>query len=180
MTKDWLIRFSGTGGQGIVTGAVILAEAALIDGFNATQTQVYGPESRGSSTRAEVVISDKQIYYHKVEIPNLLLIISPEAYKKFAGKVTPGGIMIVGGEIGRGDRHEGIEVYRAPIQTIARDQVGNVQCTNTVALGVMNAIAKLCSDEAFEESLRRNFKSSIVDINVKAYKAGLLAEITRE
>jgi len=180
MTKDWLIRLSGTGGQGIVTAAVILAEAALIDGNNATQTQVYGPESRGSSTRAEVIISDKKIYYHKVETPNLLLIISQEAYRKYEENISPGGIMILDSNIGVGDKHKGIEVYRAPITLIARDQVGNALCANAVALGVLNAVAKCCSDEAFEESLRRNFKPFIVDVNVRAFKAGLQAEITKD
>ncbi|MDR2711971.1 MAG: 2-oxoacid:acceptor oxidoreductase family protein, partial [Clostridiales bacterium] len=54
MGKKWRIRLSGTGGQGVIKGAMILAEAALLDGRNATQSQVYGPESRGGSTRAEV------------------------------------------------------------------------------------------------------------------------------
>ena len=63
MATKWKIRLSGTGGQGVIKGAVILAEGALIDGSNATQSQVYGPESRGGSTRAEVNISDQAILF---------------------------------------------------------------------------------------------------------------------
>ena len=46
MERKWEVRFSGTGGQGIIRAAVILAQAALYDGFDATQSQSYGPESR--------------------------------------------------------------------------------------------------------------------------------------
>jgi 2-oxoglutarate ferredoxin oxidoreductase subunit gamma len=180
MAQNWQIRLSGTGGQGVIKGAMILAEAALIDGNNATQSQVYGPESRGGSTRAEVNISDQQILFPKVETPNLLLIMSLESYGKYAGQVAPGGILILDGDIGRGDRHDGLEVYRAPITVIARDQVGNEMCANVVALGVINAITHMVSDEGMEESLRRNFKAAVFEMNMRAYQAGLQAETERE
>ena len=51
MSYRYEIRLSGEGGQGIVLAGVILAEAAAIyDNRNATQTQVYGPESRGGAS----------------------------------------------------------------------------------------------------------------------------------
>ncbi|MCL1816336.1 MAG: 2-oxoacid:acceptor oxidoreductase family protein [Clostridiales bacterium] len=180
MTQNWQIRLSGTGGQGIIKGAMILAEAALVDGNNATQSQVYGPESRGGSTRSEVNISDKQILFPKVETPNLLLVMSQESYTKYAANIAPGGILILDGDIGTGDEHSGIEVYRAPITVIAREAVGNELCANVVALGVINAITKMVSDEAMEEALRRNFKATIFDVNLSAYKAGCKAAIIKE
>jgi 2-oxoglutarate ferredoxin oxidoreductase subunit gamma len=180
MAQNWKIRLSGTGGQGIIKGAMILAEAALIDGNNATQSQVYGPESRGGSTRSEVNISDKQIFYPKVVTPNLLLAMSQEAYEKYSGNIAPGGILVLDGDIGKDVKHEGVEIYRAPITIIAREQVGNEMSANVVALGVINAITKMISDEGMEESLRRNFKAAIFDVNMKAYQAGLQAKISKE
>ena len=50
MAEKWQVRLSGTGGQGIIRGAVLLAQAALYDGSNAVQSQVYGPEARGGAT----------------------------------------------------------------------------------------------------------------------------------
>lgn len=64
---------SGEGGQGIVLAGVILAEAAAIyDDKNATQTQVYGPESRGGASKAEVIISDEEIDYPKAMVANIV------------------------------------------------------------------------------------------------------------
>ncbi len=47
--KRYEVRLSGSGGQGLVTAGMILAYAAILDGKNAVQTQVYGPESRGGA-----------------------------------------------------------------------------------------------------------------------------------
>ena len=47
------IRICGFGGQGIVLAGVILGEAASRAGFEAVQTQSYGPESRGGAARSE-------------------------------------------------------------------------------------------------------------------------------
>lgn len=173
MAKKWKIRLSGTGGQGVIKGAVILAEGALIDGSNATQSQVYGPESRGGSTRAEVNISDKEILFPKVENPNLLLCMSPEAYDKYAKDLIPGGILVLDGEVGAGKEIPGVKIYRCPITEICREAMGSELSANVVALGVLNGIADLVSYDAMVESLQRNFKPKVAEINVKAYQLGL-------
>ncbi len=68
------IVFSGSGGQGVITAAIILGEAAVIyEGLNAVQTQSYGPEARGGATKADVVISEEPIRYPKVIRPHILV-----------------------------------------------------------------------------------------------------------
>ena len=63
------IVFSGSGGQGVITAAIILAEAAaLYENLNAVQTQSYGPEARGGATRADVIISDAPIRHPRSSI----------------------------------------------------------------------------------------------------------------
>jgi len=174
MAKKWRIRLSGTGGQGIIKGAMILAEAALIDGRNATQSQVYGPESRGGSTRAEVNISDTRILYPKVENPNLLLCLSLEAYQKYVGDVSEDAIIVLDGNLDNGalDRPS---VYRLPITEIARDQLGKEMAANVVGLGAVNGIAEILSDDSVNESLARSFSGKVLDLNLQAYQLGLLA-----
>ena len=61
--------FTGSGGQGVITAAIIFAEAAVIyEGLNATQSQAYGAEARGGATRSDVIISDTEIYYPKLPL----------------------------------------------------------------------------------------------------------------
>jgi len=55
------IRFTGSGGHGLVTASVILAKAGVYEGHNVLQSQVYGAEARGGSTKSETS-SEKAIY----------------------------------------------------------------------------------------------------------------------
>ena len=69
MSKRYEIRFSGAGGQGLITAGIILAEAAsIIEGKHAVQSQSYGPEARGGASKSEVIISDSPIDYPKATI----------------------------------------------------------------------------------------------------------------
>ena len=90
MAKRWEIRLSGTGGQGLILAGIILAEAAIIDGFNAVQSQSYGPEARGGASKAEVIISDEEINYPKIGNAGILLAMSQKAYDKYSPQVQEG------------------------------------------------------------------------------------------
>ena len=71
------IRIAGFGGQGVILAGIVLGKAAsLYDGLYAVQTQSYGPEARGGASRAEVVISDEEIDYPKVQSPDILVAMS--------------------------------------------------------------------------------------------------------
>ena len=55
------IRLAGTGGQGLITGTIILAEAGIFEEKFVAQSQSYGPEARGGMCKGEVIISDNKI-----------------------------------------------------------------------------------------------------------------------
>ena len=57
------LRLSGSGGQGVITAAIIFAEAAVREGKEAVQSQSYGPEARGGASKSEVIIDDAPIYH---------------------------------------------------------------------------------------------------------------------
>ncbi len=88
------LRLSGTGGQGLILAGIILAEAALLDGKLAIQSQSYGPEARGGSSKSEVLISDQVIHYPKVTEPDAVLAMSQEACNKYTKDLSSGGILI--------------------------------------------------------------------------------------
>ena len=90
--KNIQIKIGGFGGQGIVLAGYILGKAASIhDQKNATLTQSYGPESRGSSCSAQLIIGKDEIDYPKVSHPDILMIMSQEAYDKFTPELARGG-----------------------------------------------------------------------------------------
>ena len=78
------IRIAGFGGQGVIMAGIIVGKAAaLYDNINAVQTQSYGPEARGGASKTEVVISDDEIYYPKVQEPDILVAMSHTALIKY-------------------------------------------------------------------------------------------------
>ena len=84
------IRFAGFGGQGIIKSGIITAAAACLHGGkNAVQTQSYGPESRGGACKSEVVISEDEIDFPKVDEPDVLVAMSQHAYNEYAENVKP-------------------------------------------------------------------------------------------
>jgi len=90
------IRIAGFGGQGIIRSGLMLAMASCVfEDKNAVQTQSYGPESRGGRCRSEVIISDEEIDYPLVQRPDIVIIMSQEAYNEYADTVKEGGILLV-------------------------------------------------------------------------------------
>lgn len=86
---------SGSGGQGMITMAIILAEAAALhENRVAVQSQSYGPEARGGVTRSDVILSDSEIYYPKVNQPNVLVALTNEAADRYLGLIRSGGLFI--------------------------------------------------------------------------------------
>jgi len=168
------IRLAGEGGQGMILAGIILAEAAAIhEGKQVTQTQSYGPESRGGASRSEVVISDIEIDHPEVLCPDIVVALGQEAYNKFAGSVRPGGMLIVDGDAveTRAD-FSGVKV---PIARLAQETTGRAITANTVALGVLVGLTGLVSREAIEKAVMARAPRGTEEMNHKALHAGFAA-----
>ena len=89
------LRLSGSGGQGVITAAIILAEAAVSEGKNAVQSQSYGSEARGGASKSEVIIDDEKIYHPHVKTPDFVLAMTQKAADKYFHDLNPDGILIL-------------------------------------------------------------------------------------
>lgn len=174
MSRQLEFRLSGTGGQGLITSGIILAEAAVKSGKNATQTQSYGPEARGGASKSEVIISEGEIYYPKVEQADVLLVMSEEAYKKYKDSVKKGGILLMDSSLIEEKPEIDGRVYQIPLTEIAREQVGRSIVANIVALGAIVAITGVVSREDMEEAVFERFPKAR-EINARALAAGIEA-----
>jgi 2-oxoglutarate ferredoxin oxidoreductase subunit gamma len=174
MSYRYEIRLSGEGGQGIVLAGVILAEAATIyDGKNATQTQVYGPESRGGASKAEVIISDEEIDYPKAMAVDLLLALTQVAADKYAHDLKPSGILVVDSAKVSNVPSGNFGVHRLPIIDTAKDTVGKAMVANIVSLGVITGLSKVVSREAIERAVLARVPRGTEELNRRALEAGL-------
>ncbi len=174
MDKRTEVRLAGEGGQGMILAGIILAEAAAIyEGKYVTQTQSYGPESRGGASRSEVVISDGEIDHPEVLQPDVVLALSQEAYDKFGKTVRAGGLLIVDEDgVRPGAGFQGVKV---PIARIAYETTGKAITANTVALGVLVGLTGLVSRQAIEKAVAARAPKGTAEMNRKALQAGLAA-----
>ena len=83
------IKIGGFGGQGVIlTGIIVGKAAAIFDDKYSTMTQAFGPEARGSSCSSQVIISDEKILYPYVTAPKVLVVMSQDAYTRFAPQMS--------------------------------------------------------------------------------------------
>ena len=173
MSYRYEVRLSGEGGQGIVLAGVILAEAAAIyDGKNATQTQVYGPESRGGASKAEVIISDEEIDYPKAMAVDLLLALTQTAADKYGAEVRSSGIVITDSSKVVSPPQGSFAVHRLPIIETAKESVGKTMVANIVSLGAIVGLSKVVSRAAIERAILARVPKGTEDLNRRALEAG--------
>lgn len=167
MAKRIEFRFSGSGGQGIISAGIILAAAAVHDGKHAIQSQSYGPEARGGSSKAEVVICDDPIDYPKATVPDYLMCLTDDAFEKYAMAADPKTVIIVDSSMHTDNK--GKEVVKAPILATAHEL--NPQGANVIAVSFLIAYTGVVSRESALESLKEQFPK-FIEKNMKCAEAG--------
>ena len=166
--------FSGSGGQGVITAAIILAEAAVLhEGLVATQSQSYGPEARGGATRSDVIISESEIYFPKVTQPNVLVCLTQEAYNKFYTITRPGGILIVDNHYVTTTKKVDAIQRELPIYERVMKEIGKPIVLNVCMLGAVIGITRLVKPESIMKTLRSRINPDFLDINQKALDIGM-------
>lgn len=171
------IRLAGEGGQGMILAGIILAEAATIyEGSNAVQSQSYGPEARGGASKSEVIISKGEIDHPEVLQPDVVVALSQEAFRKFAGTVKPSGVLIVDAD--KVDSSSAPHAIRLPITKMAFETTGRVITANTVALGVLVGLTGVVSRSSLEKAILARAPRGTEEMNHRALDAGFSAALS--
>ena len=167
------IRFTGSGGQGLLLAATIYAYASVVfDGKNAVQTTVYGSQSRGGESKSDVVISKGEIDHPKALNLDLLLALTQLACDNNVHHIKEEkGILVVDSELV--DPVTNItNFYSLPLTQIARE-VGNVIVVNIVSLGALSVLAPhIVTPNALLESIKTKVPKKFLDLNIRAFNEG--------
>lgn len=167
------IRLSGSGGQGILLAGIILAEAALLEGKNAVQSQSYGPEARGGASKSEVIISDDRIDYPKVAKPEILMALTEEAYHKYCQGLQAGSTLVIDDSILLGEEVPGgVNVVSAPILASAMETMKRPIVANIIALGVLVGASHIVKAESLEQAVLNRVPRGTEDLNRQALALG--------
>ena len=168
------IRCSGSGGQGILLAAAIIAEAAAALGRRVVQTQSYGPEARGGASKAEVIVASEPIDYPEVQHPDVSLVLSQAAYDKYAADTRPGGLLIYDSGLVEPDpADESLVRCGLPFTQAASDELGKKVVTNIVALGALVAVSDVLPADAVREAVVSRVPPRFRELNEQAYGLGL-------
>ncbi len=167
------IRIAGFGGQGVILSAVVLGKAASIyeNGF-ATMTQNFGPEARGGACSAQLVLSDSPVLYPYVTRPDIMVIMSQEAYNRFAPELKPEGLLIIEEDLVRVSNLKGDpKIYAVPATRFA-EELGKRMVLNSVMVGFFTAVTKLLSADAVRKAVADSVPPNFRELNIKAFEKG--------
>jgi len=173
------IRIAGFGGQGIILAGIVIGKAAaLYDDLFAVQTQSYGPEARGGASKTEIIISDTEIDYPKVQKPDIFVAMSHEALIAYLDDLKDGGTLIVDPDLIKEDevisfvRKHNIKFYKAPVTRTAEEKIGIRIVANIVMIGAITSITHVVTVEAARQAITVSVPTGTEDKNIAAFEAG--------
>ena len=168
------IRLSASGGQGLILMGIILAEAiGIYDGKYVAQTQSYGPEARGGSSKSEVIVSDEEIDYPKAMKLDLLLAMSQKSCDEFYGDLKPDGLLIVDSTFVT--QIPTSKTFQVPFTRMAREKFEREVVANIIALGALTQLTPIVSPKAVESAVLARVPKGTEKLNRDALRAGMVA-----
>ncbi len=166
--------FSGSGGQGVITAAIILAEAAVIhEGKNATQSQSYGAAARGGSTRSDIIISDGYINFPEVTQPNVLVCLTQDAYNTNSPIIRPGGILLTDSRFVETTRKVDAKQVELPMYQTVMEKIGKPVVFNICVLGALVGITEVIKPKSVMTAVAKRVPKDFIELNNRAFDLGL-------
>ncbi|TDX42427.1 2-oxoglutarate ferredoxin oxidoreductase gamma subunit [Halanaerobium congolense] len=177
------IRLSGAGGQGMILAGIILAESGvMVDDLNVSQSQSYGPESRGGASRAEVVFDEDQIDFPKVIKPDLLVCLTQEAFNQYGEDLKNYGVIIADSRIDTTKLKDKLKnnLYQLNILDLAANKIGKEISANMVVLGIIaKIIQKKIPVEFIKKAIIEKVPPQTVDDNMEAFELGFQLKLDK-
>lgn len=168
------IRFSGTGGQGLVLASIILGEAMVKEGFNVIQGESHGIEARGTATRGEIIASKKEIYNLSVELPDIFVSISQDACTKYYKQIKKNALVIVDSSMVNDlPTFNSKSVYVFPFTELLKERLNTTLPTNIAFLGTLIGLTNLTPVRTMEKAILNRVPKGSGSMNLKAFRLGL-------
>ena len=167
------IVFTGSGGQGLISAAIILGEAAVMyENLEAVQSQSYGAAARGGATRSDVILSEQRINIPKAFEPGVLICLTQEAYGTYSTIIRPGGLLITDTRFVKTGRKVDARQVELNLYQAVLDQIGTPVVFNISVLGALIGIRPMVRKESVLKVLADKFPSSFMAGNTAALELG--------
>ena len=189
MKKD--IILAGVGGQGILTIATIIGDAAAAAGVNLKQAEVHGMSQRGGDVQSNLRLSTEEIHSDLIKQGAADMIISMEPMEalRYLPYLNKEGVVVTSSNaIKNIPNYPDEEALMSELQALPRVSVLPIEDltkqnsmpkrANVVLLGMAAKYIEILSPEQLRESIKRVFASKgekIVEMNCQAFDLGLSA-----
>ncbi|MCK5736915.1 MAG: 2-oxoacid:acceptor oxidoreductase family protein, partial [Spirochaetaceae bacterium] len=166
------VKIAGFGGQGVMSAGVLLANTAIGEGLEATWLPSYGPEMRGGTANASIVISDEPVGSPVVDRPTALIAMNGPSLDSLEDKVVSGGLIIVNSSlVNRKVNRDDVKVIYAPVSDIAA-KAGFLKGANVIMLSLYLLEKGVPGIKTLKGIIPKSIrKKELVDINLKLVKA---------
>lgn len=171
------VVISGSGGQGVMSAGIMIAQTAVAADKFATYLPEYGPQQRGGSAKCTVVVNDTEVVSPLMAKADTLILMNEQAYVKFNKALKPGGVLIANtSRITSEIKKDGITVVEVPADDLAVE-LGNIKCANIILIGALiGADEGIISEESMLNSLNAKFakkKAEVLELNRLALAKGI-------
>jgi 2-oxoisovalerate ferredoxin oxidoreductase beta subunit len=175
---DIALKLAGAGGDGAQTAAMLIARAAINEGFDATHIPSYGPESRGGTSYADVRVAKEEVLSPAAPHPHVLLAFNAPSLAKFGPTVEAGGVVVYDSSVIAEPPQvdPSVRLLGVPCAAIAQE-LGKSMVKNVVALGALHGATGFFPDETYLAALRQGLggKAELWAVNEEAFKRGMAA-----
>ena len=167
------LKFAGFGGQGVLTSGLMLANAAMVEGLEASWIPSYGPEMRGGTANCSVVLSDKQVASPVFAQSDVLVAMNNPSLEAFEKQVRPGGWIIVNSSlVSLPVTRDDVHVLQIPATDLATE-IGDKAVANLVTVGAYIALDPIFSQERIYDIIEQKLrKKELLELNKKAVAKG--------
>ncbi|HCV43449.1 MAG TPA: pyruvate ferredoxin oxidoreductase [Bacteroidetes bacterium] len=167
------IKIGGFGGQGVILSGYIVGRAASIyDNKHSTMIQAFGPEARGSACSAQVIVSAEPIAYPYIVSPEIMIVMSQEAYTKFTPELASGGVLITEEELVQPHNlRKDVKHFSIPATRFA-EELGKKLVVNIVMMGFLTAVTNVVGKKAMGQAVLASVPKGTEELNVKAFEKG--------
>ena len=165
------LRIAGTGGQGLILSAKMLADALAASGKRVAQSQTYEPTSRGGFCNADLVVADDEVDFPLATAIDHLVLLDRLAVAPSWPLLKPGAQVIADTRLCPELPAGNVRIHRLPLSQTALD-LGSERVANIVALGALAALTDICDRKQLERAVRAETPRGFLDLNMDALDAG--------
>ena len=170
--REFVVRFAGEGGQGVVTAAEFVARAATTVGFHALTFATFPSQILGGPTWTQARVSPEPVR-SPGDAVDILVAFNDEAYQEHRGEVRDGGVILLDPSVTPDSSDKGRRTIAVPFDELAK-QTGEARAANMVVMGALSKLINIPLGY-FKEFVSTRFagREAVITANHMALELGL-------